>query len=82
MPGDDKGIKIPCLLYYALGISPSGPIYHQLSVTEDEAVGEASDVDEPANAEGVCFIVSVVTFLNAHFFFTFQEIIDIDRYTK
>ena len=34
-------------------MSPSGPIDHQLSVTGDEAVSEASDVDEPDNAEGL-----------------------------
>ena len=42
---------------YAL---PSGPIDHQLSVTGDEAVSEASDVDEPANAEGQTSIESIV----------------------
>ena len=38
-----------------------GSIDHQLSVTGDEAVSEASDVDEPVNVEGVCYLTSVCT---------------------
>ena len=53
-----------------LAISPSGPIDHQLSVTGDEAVSEASDVDEPVNAEGVCYlnytIASVVLYFSVY----------------
>ncbi|XP_065907785.1 protein mono-ADP-ribosyltransferase PARP4-like isoform X2 [Dysidea avara] len=45
--------RIRYLVEFCLPGDDRGPIDHQLSVTGDEAVSEASDVDEPVNAEAV-----------------------------
>ncbi|XP_065907778.1 protein mono-ADP-ribosyltransferase PARP4-like isoform X3 [Dysidea avara] len=45
--------RIRYLVEFSLPGDVKGPIDHQLSVTGDEAVSEASDVDEPVNAEAV-----------------------------